>query len=128
VTALLGIWMMAAPAVLGYGGPLATSDRIAGPLAASFAIVALWDVVRALRWVDAPIGIWMILAPLVLGFGGPAAVNGVVVGVIVATLSLVPGRTKEEFGGGWKSLASPGTHRESAGEHGPHGNEEGENE
>jgi hypothetical protein len=120
--------MMAAPAALGYGGPIATSDRIAGPLAASFAIVALWDVVRPLRWVDAPIGLWMILAPLILGYGGPAAVNGVVVGVIVATLSLVRGRVKEEFGGGWRSLWASGTHRETAGEHRQLRNEEGENE
>ena len=114
VTALLGIWMMAAPAVLGYGGAAATSDRIAGPLAASFAFVAIWDVVRALRWVDAPIGLWMIFAPLILGYGGPAAVNGVAVGVVVATLSLVPGKVEEEFGGGWRSLGGAGTHRESA--------------
>jgi hypothetical protein len=114
VTALLGIWMMAAPAALGYGDPAATSDRIAGPLAASFAFVALWDVVRSLRWVVVPIGLWMILAPLILGYGGPAAVNGAAVGVIVTTLSLVPGKVKEQFGGGWRSLGKPGTHREPA--------------
>lgn len=116
VTALLGIWMMAAPAALGYGGPAAISDRIAGPLAASFAFVALWDVVRPLRRVDAPIGLWMILAPLVLGYGGAAAVNAVVVGVAVVALSFVRGKVTEEFGGGWRSLWTSGTHRESAGE------------
>jgi hypothetical protein len=114
VTALLGVWMMAAPAVLGYGGRAAISDRIAGPLAASFAIVAIWDVVRSLRWVDAPIGLWMIFAPLILGYGGPAAVNGAAVGVVVATLSLVPGRARKELGGGWRSPGEPGTHREPA--------------
>jgi len=108
--------MMAAPAALGYGGPAAISDRIAGPLAASFAFVALWDVVRELRRVDAPIGLWMILAPLVLGYGGAAAINAVVVGVAVVALSFVRGEVTEEFGGGWRSLWTSGTHRESAGE------------
>jgi hypothetical protein len=108
--------MMAAPAVIGYGDPAATSDRIAGPLAASFAFVAIWDVVRPLRWVVAPIGLWMILGPLILGYGGPAAVNGAAVGVIVTTLSLVRGKVTEVFGGGWRSLREPGTHRDAAGE------------
>jgi hypothetical protein len=107
--------MMAAPAALGYGGAAAVSDRIAGPLAASFAFVALWDVVRPLRWVDAPIGLWIAVSPLVLGYGGAAAVNAVVVGVVVIAMSFVRGTVKEEFGGGWRSLWSPGTHRESAG-------------
>lgn len=112
LTALLGVWLMAAPAVLGYGGAAAVSDRIAGPLAASFAFVAIWQVVRPLRWVDAPVGLWIALSPLLLGFGGAAAVNAIIVGVVVLALAFVRGRVTEQFGGGWKSLWGAGTHHE----------------
>jgi hypothetical protein len=43
INALLGMWLMAAPAVLGYIGPARTNDRIIGPLAAGAALIAIWE-------------------------------------------------------------------------------------
>ena len=104
IVALNGIWLMVAPAVLGYGGAAATSDRIAGPVAASIAIVAMSHVMRPLRRVNTLVGIWIALAPLLLDHAGAATVNAVVVGASIIALSLFGPDYKDEFGGGWSSL------------------------
>ncbi|HEX7002808.1 MAG TPA: SPW repeat protein [Trueperaceae bacterium] len=105
--AVLGIWLMVAPAVLGYGSVAATSDRIAGPLIASVAIVAAWEIARPLRHLNLLLGLWLLAAPVVLGFGGAAAVDSVLVGIAVAALSRWRGRVESRFGGGWSVLWPP---------------------
>ena len=105
INALLGVWLMAAPAVLGYGAPAATNDRIIGPIAASFAVIAWWQATRPTRWVNLPLGLWLLLAPWVLGYGATAAVvNSMAVGAALAALSLVEGTVDAEFGGGWRAV------------------------
>lgn len=107
--AALGVWLMIAPAILGYGPPAAFSDRIAGPLIASLAIVAAWEVARPFRHLNLIAGLWLVAAPLVVGFGGAAALDSVVVGLAVAALSRWKGRVESRFGGGWSSLWPPGS-------------------
>jgi hypothetical protein len=102
LSALVGVWLMAAPAVLGYGAPVATSDRIVGPLVAAFAITAAWEVTRALRWPNAMLASWLILSPFVLGEGElDVAISHIVAGALIGALSLVRGRMKHSFAGGW---------------------------
>jgi hypothetical protein len=102
--ALLGVWLMAAPAVLGYGAPAATADRIAGPLAAMFGVVAASEVTRGVRRANLPVGLWLLAAPWVLGYPTPAMLNSIGVGLLLAVLSFVRGTVRERFGGGWTSL------------------------
>ena len=101
---VLGIWLMVAPAVLGYGGPGAMNDRVCGPLAAGFALIAMHEVTRPLRWIILPVGVWLLVAPWVLGYGTAAAVNSVVVGLLLTLLAPWGGRVRHGFGGGWSSL------------------------
>ena len=96
---------MAAPAVLGYGGAAQTNDRVVGPVAATFAVVAIWQATRSLRWVNLAAGLWLLAAPWVLGYGETApTVNSLAVGVVLAALALVKGEVTRRFGGGWRSL------------------------
>ena len=104
LSALLGIWLMAAPAVLGYAGTPADAHRILGPVAASFAIIAVWEHMRPLRWVEVPLGGLLVFSPLVLDVGLAAAANGVVVGVLLVALAFVRGGIEEDYGGGWKPV------------------------
>lgn len=105
VNAALGIWLMAAPAVLGYAEPAMTNDRIVGPIAATFAIVAWWQATRPVRWVNLPIGLWLAIAPWVLGYDASAAiVNSVVVGVVMAACAAVKGKVDKRYGGGWSAV------------------------
>jgi len=77
--ALAGIWLMAAPSVLGYGGAGRVSDLIAGPLAVSAAVIAMSQVTRPIRWVTLPLGAWVVVAPWLLGAPAPARVSGLLV-------------------------------------------------
>lgn len=101
---LLGIWLMAAPHVLGYGGLPADHDRIAGPLAATFAWIAISSATRPLRRVVLVLGLWIAVAPLVLGWDGVPRLNGMATGALLAALSLSRGRIRYRFGGGWRAV------------------------
>lgn len=100
-----GIWLMFAPAVLGYGDPAAANDRIFGPIVGSLAFIAIWEVARPLRWGTLPFGMWLLLAPFVLGYQDlGAVVSSVIAGVLIVSSALVPGRINERHGGGWRTL------------------------
>lgn len=101
----VGLWLMAAPAVLGYGDPADTNDRIVGPLAVTFAIIAIWEVTRALRWLNLALGLWLLAAPWLLGgYPADATVNSLAAGALLALFSLVRGKMQQEYAGGWPSL------------------------
>ena len=104
-TAGIGIWLMSAPAVLGYGVPAETNDHVVGPLVASFAIIAWWQVTRGLRWINVVLGLWLIAAPWVLGYSEwRVTINSMLAGGLIALLSLVKGKVDKRFGGGWREL------------------------
>jgi hypothetical protein len=105
VVALLGLWLMLAPAVLGYGAPLATSDRIVGPLIASAALVAAWEATRAVRWANVALAVWVFVSPVVLG-RAEGALHHLVVALAVGILSVAWSRSRHSFGGGWTPLFS----------------------
>ena len=113
VNVLLGLWLMAAPAVLGYGGTARMSDRIIGPLAASVALIAVAEVTRPVRWLNVVLGLWLLAAPWLLGAEWTAMVNSTVVGLLLIVLATVRGTVRHRFGGGWTALwasraANPG--------------------
>jgi hypothetical protein len=104
INAILGIWLMAAPAVLGYSRPASTNDHIVGPLVATFACIAIWEATRSVRWVNLPLGLWLIVAPLALGHPTSGQLNSVLCGIAIAGLSCVGGAVTQRFGGGWSAL------------------------
>ena len=101
---VLGLWLMAAPAVLGYADPARTNDHIMGPIAASFAFIAIWQLMRPLRWIELVVGAWLLAAPWILGYGTAPTGNSLVVGLLLAVLAFLGARTNKRFGGGWASL------------------------
>ncbi len=104
LSAALGAWLMAAPGVLGYGGPAGVGDHVVGPIVVASAIVAAWPVMRPLRWVGLVAGVWLLAAPFVLGYAAAPRINDLVAGILLALLSFMGGRTEKSFGGGWSSL------------------------
>ncbi|MFZ5896083.1 MAG: SPW repeat domain-containing protein [Myxococcota bacterium] len=111
LSAVIGIWVMASPSVLGYGRPLATSDWIVGPLIASFGLIAAWEITRALRWPNVVLAAWLALSAFVVGgvASGDVLVNHIVSAILVAGFSLVRGRQRHPFAGGWRSLGKART-------------------
>lgn len=106
--ALLGVWLMAAPAVLGYGPPAASIDRVVGPLAVTVGIVAASAVTRAVGRLHLLLGAWLLAAPWLFHYPAAATASSVTVGALLAGLSFVRSRVEERFGGGWSSLWAQG--------------------
>jgi hypothetical protein len=95
---------MASPEVLGFGGAARMNDQVVGPLSASLACVAMWQVTRSLRWVNVVLGAWLVLAAIALGHDPVAGVNSLVSGLILCGVSCVRGKLTRRMGGGWRSL------------------------
>lgn len=107
ITIAAGVWLMFAPAVLGYGDPAAANDRLVGPTVAGIAFVSLWEVVRSLRWAALPLGVWLVVAPFVLGYGPVAPIISSIVTAIVVIASTPPSPADpSRYAGGWRSLLS----------------------
>lgn len=100
----LGLWLMVAPAVLDYGAPAETNDRIIGPVIATFAVVAWWEATRSMRWWNLPLGGWLLVAPWLLGYAMAPTINSLVVGLLVSGLAFVQGTVEGRYGGGWSAL------------------------
>lgn len=104
VLTLGGLWLMVAPAVLGYGDPAATSDRVAGPVMAATGFLAIFAITRGVRWVNVPVGLWLVAAPWLVGFPTDATVSSVVVGALALALCWTGAPDQNRYGGGWRSL------------------------
>lgn len=101
---LIGLWMMMAPALLGYPTPAANNTYIIAPLVITFAITAIWEVNRSIRYIILPLGLWLAAAPFILGYEGIPRYHDLVAGITIAALSLVKGKIEGNYGGGWRSL------------------------
>lgn len=104
--AVVGVWLMASPSVLGFDDPARTSVLIAGPLAVSAAVVSAWEIGRGLRWINVLVGVWLLVSPLLLGFVMNAAINSSIAGSLLIALSLLGRHISGRYGGGWRSLWS----------------------
>jgi hypothetical protein len=102
--ALVGIWEMAAPALLGLEGPARVVGLVTGPLAASLGVVAAVEVTRGVHWLVLPLGVWLAASALIFPGGPAATANAVGTGMVLVLLSLVKGRVAGRYGGGWRSL------------------------
>lgn len=105
VMALLGIWLMVAPAVFGFAKYIADNERIVGPLVASFSTIAIWECTRNVRLLNIPFAVWLFAAPLVLSYDNDLALmNDYVVAILLIFLCMVRPSREHRFGGGWPSV------------------------
>ena len=101
----VGIWLMAAPAVFGYGDATAADvDWALGPIAASIALVAVFEATRGFRRVNYVVAALLIVLPWLLDYPTAALLNSVASGIALAILSAIRGRRSKEVGGGWRAL------------------------
>ncbi|HVK16122.1 MAG TPA: SPW repeat protein [Fimbriiglobus sp.] len=102
---LLGVWLTVTPGALGFSDPARANFHVVGPLVAMFALTAVFQVTRPVRWVNLPLGAWLVVAPWILGYvTGPETAWSVAIGLAVAGLATVRGTVTERFGGGWPAL------------------------
>jgi uncharacterized membrane protein len=99
VSAALGVWLMAAPAVLGVSGMAADSDHLAGALIVTWAVIAFGEVARPTRLLNIPMGLWVAGAPWLLSGGTDLSRwTDLLVGALLVVLSVRRGRIDEQFG------------------------------
>jgi hypothetical protein len=99
VCAVVGVWLMVAPAVLGNTGVAVANGTLVGALVVTFAVIGFGEPARAARWVNVLLGLWLLAAPLVLrddtsDIRWPEAVAG----VAIILLSLRRGPVSGRFG------------------------------
>jgi hypothetical protein len=104
----IGLWLMAAPAILDYGGIGRTNHRIVGPIVIAIAAIATAEVVRGLRWVNVLSALWLAAAPSLLGYVGAAATNSITAGVLLLLVAPQGRHVSGRYGGGWRSVFRPG--------------------
>lgn len=105
LAAVIGMWLMAAPAVLGYEGTAAADvDRVLGPIAASIAIVAVFQATRNIRRANLALALALVIAPFLFDHPSAALVNSIACGLLIGGLSLVRGRVSKRMAGGWRAL------------------------
>ncbi len=103
---VVGLWIMSSPLAFHYGANPSINNEVVGPIVLACALIALHEVTRPVRWVNAFLGVWLLIAPWVLHYGVTPTVNGMCTGALLLCASLVPGRCWMQFDGGWSSLWS----------------------
>jgi len=99
LSALIGVWLMAAPGVLAIQGSAADSHHLAGALIVATAVISLSEVIRAGRLFSIVLGLWVIVAPWVIsGASGGARWTDVIAGLAVVLLSLPRGENRARYG------------------------------
>lgn len=97
---VVGMWVMAAPGVLGYSGTIADSNHLAGPIIVTFAVISMSEVARSLRFIFILFGLWLIAAPWILGTDLEMAKwSGVISGIVLILLSFPKGKIEDKRGG-----------------------------
>lgn len=102
---LSGLWLLAAPFVLGYSdvGAALSNDLIVGIVVMTLAAIRAARPAQGpgMSWTNALLGAWLVIAPFLLGYGdlGAAVANDIIVGLVVLTVGSV------------SALATRGLHR-----------------
>lgn len=95
----LGVWLMASPTVLGFGGTSAHGNHLVGALVVTVAIMSLGEVGRPLRFVNILFGAWFIISPWLLnGSTTASTVSDIAVGAALILLSIRRGPVRENYG------------------------------
>lgn len=101
---VVGVALMAAPAVLGYAGSTASDvHRTIGPTAAGLALIAVWQATRSVRLPNIVLGIVLAVSPVVVDHPADAAVVAVVAGAALVAATPFAGRERRRLGGGWRA-------------------------
>ncbi len=104
--AVIGMWLLAAPDLLGYDGPPRLNHQICGAWIATFGMVAMSESVRGVRWVNVGLGLWLVMAPLIWSYPSEQILANTIAGLTVMALACVRGTISERFGEGWRALWS----------------------
>jgi hypothetical protein len=94
-----GMGIMSAPAIFGYKGAVADSNFVVGALVVTFAVIAMSELARTLRFIHILFGLWLAAAPFILGYDQEASMwVGIAAGLLLIPLSIPKGKIKDQHG------------------------------
>ncbi len=98
---VLGVWLMFTRLIFGSSGAMADSDHLVGALVVTFSVMAMAEVGRPVRFINAAFGLWLLAAPWLLdGVSSGAAVwNSMLAGIMLVALALPRGAIKNAYAG-----------------------------
>lgn len=97
-TIAVGLWLLAAPDVLGATGAAADSDHLVGGLIVTIAAVALAEPARSARFANVAVGLWLLVAPWLLdGTTSAGRASSLLAGVALILLSLPRGTIHDRY-------------------------------
>jgi nucleoside-diphosphate-sugar epimerase len=95
----LGIALMLTRLLFDTAGAAADNDHLVGSLVITFSIMALAEVARPLRFINAAFGAWLLLAPWLLdGYWGGGTAFTSLAGLLLIALSLPRGAIESHYG------------------------------
>lgn len=99
VSSMLGAWLMLSPALFRAEGMAADSNHLLGALIATFAVIAMAQVARPLRFAGCLFGLALIVGIWFVDGGSSAFQwNSAVVGALLLALSIPLGPIRDHFG------------------------------
>lgn len=109
-SAALGTLLMLSRLLFDTAAAAADNDHLVGALVVSFSVMALAEVARPLRFVNAAFGAWLVAAPWLLdGYTGAGTAAAAAAGLLLVALSLPRGAIQSHYGN-WDRYARSGEH------------------
>jgi len=101
ISTILGIWLMATPTIFGIGieTPFADLNHLGGALAIVFAVMAMAEVIRSLRYLNVLLGLVLVVMPwFIEEVNIVFTLSTSLTGFLVMVLSFSKGKIKEKYG------------------------------
>ncbi|WP_423146039.1 SPW repeat domain-containing protein [Rubrolithibacter danxiaensis] len=105
INMLIGLWICMAPSVLKTDKVAADCLHIIGPVVFAVAVIAMSEAVRDIRLINILSGVCLLISPWILRVDSSlVSWNNSLAGILLILFSLIKGKVKNRFGGGWQSL------------------------
>lgn len=104
VTIAAGLWVMISPSIISMSKQVANINHICGPLLITFAVIALWDINKNVIKANLVVAAFLVVATMFLIADVTIIFSNILSGVIAIACSLIKRKSKQQYGGGWRSL------------------------
>ena len=99
LSAATGLWLMAAPQILGYSGSLSHSHIITGALVSTFSVISMSEVARPLRFINILFAIWIIVSYWLFNNENTSVlIHSIVSGLILIPFAFPKGKVESKRG------------------------------
>ncbi len=106
---IIGLWLMASPAAIGFAEYPRADVRITGPFVVVLSVLAIWPGTRWFAHLNAFAGGWMMIGPILLQAPHLLLFPTIMLGAVVVALAVFPGNAAPQIGGGWIGILGPGS-------------------